>query len=404
MEMVIFNTHDVVLLMTAYQCILFAILLLTVKREKHISNIFLALFLLQQAAIPLDILISFGAEFRHVALSWSPNLFYVFGFGYWLEGPFLLLYTRSLVYKNYKPTRRDYLYLIPFFAYLIYQILFYYSLNATAKFQLQAHYNLFLAPKYMNYVTLFRELFRVALGFLCLAEIKRYNDHIKTNFSNIDKIDLSWLKLLVLGFLAIRTWSVLVVVLILLSVSFGINTNFSVMGLLGNYVTFLFVSVLIFFSLRHSNAFEGLTLKRNSEDVKDDIVKDKIKDDQVNKVTEYMINEKPYLMPALTLDKLASLISIQPRVLSMIINRQFDCNFFEFINCYRVEEAKRMLADPALGEKNMLDVMYDVGFNSKATFNTLFKKKLGMTPSEYRKQSLVQAKAQGVVESKIIGS
>jgi YesN/AraC family two-component response regulator len=112
-----------------------------------------------------------------------------------------------------------------------------------------------------------------------------------------------------------------------------------------------------------------------------------------------MINEKPYLMPALTLDKLASLISIQPRVLSMIINRHFDCNFFEFINSYRVEEAKRILADSTLNEKNMLDVMYDVGFNSKATFNTLFKKKAGMTPSEYRKQSLAQAKVQGVAGS-----
>lgn len=402
MENVIFNTHDVVLLMTAYQCILFAILLLTVKREKHISNVFLALFLLQQAAIPLDILISFGAEFRHVALSWSPNLFYVFGFGYWLEGPFLLLYTRSLVYKNYKPSKRDYLYLIPFFAYLIYQILFYYSLNFSEKIHLQEHYNLFLAPKYMNYVTLFREVFRVALGFLCLVEIKRYNEHIKTNFSNIDKIDLSWLKLLVLGFLTIRTWSVLVVVLILLSVTFGIQTNFGVMGLLGNYVTFIFVSVLIFFSLRHSNAFEGLTLKRDSDEIKDDEIKDdankdKIKDDQVSKVTDYMKNEKPFLMPALTLDKLAALINIQPRVLSMIINRQFNCNFFEFINCYRVEEAKCMLADSALCEKNMLDIMYDVGFNSKATFNTLFKKKVGMTPSEYRKQAIAKGKPQNTI-------
>ncbi len=65
---VIFNTHDVVLLMTAYQCILFALLLLTIKREKYIRNVFLAFFLLQQAAIPLDILISFGAEFRHIAI------------------------------------------------------------------------------------------------------------------------------------------------------------------------------------------------------------------------------------------------------------------------------------------------------------------------------------------------
>jgi AraC-like DNA-binding protein len=74
-----------------------------------------------------------------------------------------------------------------------------------------------------------------------------------------------------------------------------------------------------------------------------------------------------------------------PCLLSNIINRHFACNFFEFINSYRVEEAKAMLADATLANKSMLDIMLDVGFNSKATFNTLFKKKTGMTPSEYRK-------------------
>ena len=226
MYSVIFNTHDVVLLMTAYQCILFAILLLTIKREKPLSNFFLAFFLLQQAAIPLDILISFGAEFRNVALSWSPNLVYVFGFGYWLEAPFLLWYTRSLIYKDYRLTKKDLVYLIPFFSYLIYQVLFYYQLELQDKQHLQEDYNLFSAPHYMNYVTLFREVFRAALGVMCILEIKRYSQHIKTNFSDIERLDLTWLKMLVIGFLAIRAWAVLVGLLILLSVSFGINTNF----------------------------------------------------------------------------------------------------------------------------------------------------------------------------------
>lgn len=390
MEQVIFNTHDVVLLMTAYQCILFAILLLTVKREKHISNVFLAFFLLQQAAIPLDILISFGAEFRFIALEWSPNLFYVFGFGYWLEGPLLLWYTRSLVYKDYHLTRRDLVYLLPFAAYLIYQILFYYSLDVGDKKHLQEEYNLFLAPQYMNYVTLFREVFRVVLGFMCLIEIKRYSQHITTNYSTIDKLDLSWLKLLVLGFLAIRTWAMLVIVLILISIHFGIQTNFEVMGLLGNYTTFLLVSVLIFFGLGHSVVWGGLEHRTNDEadaldQVKEEQSKEKIKPEMIEQISRYMEQEKPYLTPSLTLDKLAGQLRLQPRLLSNIINRHFDCNFFEFINSYRVEEAKRMLADNRYADKTMLDIMLDVGFNSKATFNTLFKKKAGMTPSEYRK-------------------
>ena len=396
MYQVIFNTHDVVLLMTAYQCILFAVLLLTVRREKPLSNFFLAFFLLQQAAIPLDILISFGAEFRHIALEWSPNLFYVFGFGYWLEAPFLLWYTRSLIYKDYRLTKKDLVYLIPFFSYLVYQVLFYYQLELLDKQHLQEDYNLFSAPYYMNYVTLFREIFRAALGVMCIIEIRRYSQHIKTNFSDIERLDLTWLKILVIGFLTIRMWAVLVGLLILLSVSFGINTNFEVMGLTGNYTTFIMVSMLIFFGLGHSTVFEGIEAKSSDavDVTKGDQLKDKIKDVQIKQVADYMEKEKPYLMPALTLDKLAAQLKMQPRILSHLINRHFACNFFEFINSYRVEESKRMLADPLCAEKNMLDLMYDVGFNSKATFNTLFKKKVGMTPSEFRKQAALQKSVQ----------
>lgn len=379
---VIFNTHDVVLLMTAYQCVLFAILLLTIKREKPVSNFFLAFFLLQQAAIPLDILISFGAEFRQVALSWSPNLFYVFGFGYWLEAPFLLWYTRSLIYKNYRLTGKDLWYLTPFVAYLIYQILFYYSLDMQDKHHLQEDYDLFTAPQYMNYVTLFREIFRAALSVLCIMEIRRYSRHIKTNFSDIERLDLTWLNILVVGFLLIHLWAVLVATLILTSVSFGIATNFEIMGLIGNYTTFFMVSVLIYFSLGHSSVFEGID---TTPEPKGESLKNKISESDVERINSYMQTEKPYIQSGLNLERLAAQLKMQPRVLSYIINRTFDCNFFEFINNYRVEEAKLLLSDPAQENKTMLDIMLDSGFNSKATFNTLFKKKVGMTPSEYRK-------------------
>lgn len=389
MKEVIFNTHDLVLLMTAWLCVLFAVLLLTVKREKRQSNMLLAFFLLQQAAIPLDILVLFGEKFHDIALGWSPNLFYVFGFGYWLEAPFLLWYTRSLVYKDYQLTRRDLWYLLPFVAYLIYQILFYYRLEFAAKLQLQQEYDLFLAPHYMNYVTLFREVFRAALGVICLIEIQRYRKHLRTNYSDIEQIDLSWLRLLVIGFLGIRAWAVVVVFSVLLSVSFGVNADFETMGLVGNYTTFLLVSMLIFFGLSQSPVCEGIETKAE-EDAKDPALKDKFDQRLVDQLVAYMETEKPYLLPALTLEKLSQQSRIQMRVLSNIINRQFECNFFEFINNYRVDEAKRLLADVSQKDKSMLDVMMDVGFNSKATFNTLFKKKVGMTPSEYRKSMLAQ--------------
>ena len=75
----------------------------------------------------------------------------------------------------------------------------------------------------------------------------------------------------------------------------------------------------------------------------------------------------------------------------MIINRHFNRNFFEFVNYYRIEEAKKMLRDQDSMDKSVLNIMLDVGFNSKAAFNTFFKKFVGLTPSQYRKKMQTEA-------------
>ncbi len=378
----IFNMHDVILLMTVYQCTLFAILLFTIKGPKRASNILLGLFLLQQAAIPLDILISFGAEFRSVALEISPNLFYVFDSGYWIEAPLLLWYTRSLIYKNYTLAPKDFLLLLPFGLHLLHMIVTYHGLDYSEKQHIQEGYELFTAPSYMNSVTLLRELYRCALGVLCLYELRKYHRHLKNKFSSTEKHEIWWLNLLVWGFTLLRSWSVLVMVLIIISINYGITTNFGTIGLIGNYIAFVLVSLLIFFSLSHSSVYEGVN--KNDASLKGKFEEERLDPKQATYVREWVNANKPYLTPSLTLDKLSQMLDIPPRTLSNIINRQFNCNFFEFVNTYRIEEAKTILLDPESINKNVLDVMYDAGFNSKATFNTLFKKKVGMTPSKYR--------------------
>lgn len=96
----------------------------------------------------------------------------------------------------------------------------------------------------------------------------------------------------------------------------------------------------------------------------------------------YMEKEKPYRNFQLSIDELANKSQIPPRHLSQIINEQLKKNFFDFINSYRVEAAKNLLKNP---EKRISEVMYDVGFSSRSSFNTHFKKYTGQTPSQYRK-------------------
>lgn len=102
----------------------------------------------------------------------------------------------------------------------------------------------------------------------------------------------------------------------------------------------------------------------------------------LNVLLVYMDEEKPYRNFQLSLDELANKSHIPPRYLSQIINEQLKKNFFDFINSYRIKAAKELLKNP---EKRISEVMYDVGFSSRSSFNTHFKKYTGQTPTQYRK-------------------
>ena len=106
----------------------------------------------------------------------------------------------------------------------------------------------------------------------------------------------------------------------------------------------------------------------------------------LRKLQAHMETQQPWLDPDLTLEQLASQLRLRPKLLSQAINEGLGRNFFEFINTYRIDEAKRLLTNPADKKITVLEVLYQVGFNSKSSFNTVFKKQTGMTPSEFKKK------------------
>ena len=80
--------------------------------------------------------------------------------------------------------------------------------------------------------------------------------------------------------------------------------------------------------------------------------------------------------------------NIPPHNLSEVINSRLKKNFYDLVNGYRIEQVKKDLSDPAKSHLKILSLAFDAGFNSKATFNTLFKESTGQTPSDYRKSIL----------------
>ncbi|GAA4408912.1 hypothetical protein GCM10023187_31430 [Nibrella viscosa] len=104
----------------------------------------------------------------------------------------------------------------------------------------------------------------------------------------------------------------------------------------------------------------------------------------VDRLLRFMEDEKPYLDPELTLSSLAKRLNLSRSVLSQLINEGVGDNFYNFVNRYRVEQVKAFMNDPTMKHYNLLGLALEAGFKSKSTFNLIFKRFTGLTPSEYQ--------------------
>lgn len=108
----------------------------------------------------------------------------------------------------------------------------------------------------------------------------------------------------------------------------------------------------------------------------------------LQRLEEYMQHEKPYLETDLTIETLAKRLHISRHFLTQILNERLGKNFYLHVNDYRINEAKQRLLEPDNAHLTILAIAYESGFNSKSTFNTVFKKITNMTPSQFRKSQV----------------
>ena len=106
-----------------------------------------------------------------------------------------------------------------------------------------------------------------------------------------------------------------------------------------------------------------------------------------NKLSQFIDEEQPFLIPNLSLRLLADQVEVHPNKLSWLLNERIGKNFNEFINFYRIEYFKQLVLDPKNNHISLIGLAYESGFNSKTVFNTYFKKATGMTPKEFLKQN-----------------
>jgi AraC-like DNA-binding protein len=125
-----------------------------------------------------------------------------------------------------------------------------------------------------------------------------------------------------------------------------------------------------------------------------------LKDEQVSciikSLQDCMDTKQLFLDAAITIDKLADLLSCHKHHLSQVLNDKLGVSFNEYINQKRIEASKQMLSNPAHDHFTIASIAYDSGFNSLSTFNDVFKKTTGVTPSQYRKMNLNESRQQRI--------
>lgn len=389
-DTVLFNLHDLILLMAAAQYVLLAVLLFFTRKETEKSSYLLAAILVLNALHSIDTLIIWSDELRQLVLNWHPSLFFWGGIGFWLQGPLLYWYVSSVLYKDFRLKIFDALHLIPAAIVAVLLITFYHALPNTV--QAQSMHNLeFMWTNMMNKMVTLRYVSVIIYGGWCLLALSHYRKQLRHQYANLDVSERGWLTWVVLGVAILSLWS-LVVHLIGNSISHSVS---NAMGLGGNYFEFIFVNSLVFTSIRYTHLFDGLSYQNiNDYPSPNELgsaktsssptpTEDKgFKEEQVRRLEKYMAEQKPHLNNDINLETLAQRLSLPERTLSRIVNQHFQKNFFEFINTHRIEEAKSLLiSDP---KKTILDVLAEAGFSSKSTFNSIFKQQVGLTPTQFR--------------------
>jgi AraC-like DNA-binding protein len=381
MKSTIFNIHDMVLLLVICECGMLAALFLLRSQSRSISHYLLAAFLALNALTALDTLIFWGDEVRNRVFDISPDLFFVFAFAIFLEGPVLLWYVRSLTRRDFSFGLIDVMHLIPALAVPVYLYLIYYRYPLDIQRELILDFHILGAEG--AYFTMFltvQKVYVIIYGVMCLLQVSGYGIMLKNNFSN-ERTDLAWLRLLTGGFLLVWVW---IFGAHLVGFHMPGSDIGDIMGISGNYMLLILVSILLVYSVIHPEVLENFGA--DGEQGR------QINPEYIDRIRSVMETGKLFLNPRLTLDEFSEHAQLPPRMVSAVINRCLNQNFQEFVNRYRVEEAKQILSEPGHSLLPILDVAIMAGFNSKTTFNRFFNKFSGFTPSQYREKHLQSAR------------
>lgn len=374
------------------QGILLAAIIYFHPRADRSVNSFLALYIICTTGV-------MTLPFIMQAFSWQKS-FFVQPLPL-LPGPLLYLYMRS--FKEIITWKKLLPHFIPF---CLFFFLAYWNLSAmAAKFPGASE-----MPAEVLHHPVTITLVYIKLGqllcyyFLARKTLLSYQRSIQQLFSETSRFDLQWARLLINGYLMLIVTS-----LLLISLMIRYPEHFKLLLLIDMAIATPYMYIATFKGIMQPTIWQ-LQPGINKETVEEEMLeaeeieteinranhensspsnlsKPGLNPGKINGITKRIIalmeEEKLYQETELTLQQLADKLKLPPYQLSQAINEGLNKNFYDLINGYRVEEAKRLLLESKSKNYTILSIGFEAGFNSKTTFNTVFKKMTGQTPTGF---------------------
>ena len=301
-------------------------------------------------------------------------------------GPLLLLYATFMTNENPQWNPRYLWHFAPFIIFLICSLIFIneHVMHGTDGFLVR--------DRFISFRIVYGVSFYISISAYSIATffvIHKHQKRLKQLLSySSEKITLKWL----LG-ISITFYTGYVIMFII----GGIDIFTGFMPFDPYELSFISLTLLSFlfgvFGFHQPGIFEEVVRPQNHMElleIEPDIkkyqrsgLKQEDAADLVNKIRKYTVIEKPYLNRELSIYDLSDQLKISRHILSEVINEYMGMNFYTLVNEYRVKEVKERMKSDEFKHLTILAIAYDSGFNSKSSFNTIFKEKTGQTPSQY---------------------
>ena len=311
----------------------------------------------------------------------NPYLFEMIGLIRFLTTPLLYISILYFTSINKKFEKKVLWHFLPFVIFLIFRLPFFIT-GKNIEFSYETGRIVFFVLR------IALPLQTIIYWSLSFGKLQIHLKNLHQISSSTEKTDLVWLK-----------YFLLILMLIILFWFNLVFFNLEYLIQFTPYIYLLSVFFLAYFSLQQKEIFDFSKSELNELSSVQIYKKDSPKRVSGNRLSELdeklrilTKSEKVYLENDLSLPKLAKRLDASCNETSFIINELYQDNFYNYINKYRIEEAKTLLVSDKYNQLNVLGIAYESGFNSKTTFNTTFKKHTGMSPTEFVKVNKILIK------------